>query len=49
MLVDDEYEAKKNEGGQLSFFDMVDDSTKATSEPQLPDLKEFSTDELLRM
>jgi len=49
VLDDVEYEAKKNQGGQLSFFDMGDDSTKATSEPQLPDLKEFSTDELLRM
>lgn len=49
VLDDVEYESRKNQGGQLSFFDLGDDDVKATSEPQLPDLKEFSTNELLRM
>lgn len=49
VLDDVEYESRKNQCGQLSFFDLGDDDVKATSEPQLPDLKEFSTNELLRM
>lgn len=49
VLDDVDYESRKNQGGQLSFFDLGDDDVKATSEPQLPDLKEFSTNELLRM
>lgn len=49
VLEDVEYEARKNQGGQLSFFDLGNDDIKATSEPELPNLKEFSTNELLRM
>ena len=49
VLDDVEYESRKNQGGQLSFFDLGDENMRASSEPELPDLKEFNTNELLRM
>lgn len=49
VLDDLEYESKRNMNGQMSFFDMGSTNLKATSEPQIPDLKEFSKSELLHM
>ena len=49
VLDDLDYEAKHNMGGQLSFFDLGDEATKASSEPEIPDLSEFRTPELLYM
>ncbi len=48
VLADLEFENKKNLRGQLSFFDMGDDSTDS-AEPQVPPLEEFSKAELLFM
>ena len=48
VLDDIEYENKKNMRGQLSIFDMGD-TVEASSEPVIPDLEEFSKDELLFM
>ena len=49
VLDDLDYESKHNMGGQLSFFDMGGETQKSTSEPELPDLVEFSRQELLHM
>lgn len=51
VLDDLEYESKRNMGGQLSFFDLGIDTNEgaASSEPQIPDLEEFSAEELLHM
>ena len=49
VLNDLEYESKKNMKGQLSFFDMGQDSGISGSEPEAPDVIEFSKDELLFM
>lgn len=50
VLDDLDYESKHNMGGQLSFFDMgMDEAAKTSAEPQIPDLKEFSKEELLHM
>ena len=50
VLDDLEYTSRRNMSGQLSFFDMGSESTPlVSSEPQLPPLEEFSTEELLHM
>lgn len=49
VLDDLEYETKRNMGGQLSFFDMGNTVQKTSSEPVIPDLEEFSKEELLHM
>lgn len=49
VLDDLEYESKHNLGGQLSFFDFGEESEKSVSEPEMPDLEEFSKEELLHM
>lgn len=49
VLDDLEYETKRNMGGQLSFFDMGTTAQKTSSEPVIPDLEEFSKEELLHM
>lgn len=49
VLDDLEYVTKRNLDGQLSFFDMENSSSKTSSQPVIPDLKEFSKDELLHM
>lgn len=49
VLDDLDYESKHNMGGQISFFDLGGEAEKASSEPQIPDLKEFSKNELLHM
>ena len=48
VLDDIEFESKKNMRGQLSFFDMGD-NPQPSSEPEIPDMPEFSKDELLFM
>lgn len=42
------YESRKNGMGQISLFDM-DEETKSAGEPQIPDLPEFPVSELLFM
>ena len=51
VLDDIEYEAKRNMGGQLSFFDIASDpgSGEISNKPMMPDLAEFSKEELLFM
>lgn len=50
VLDDLDYESKHNMGGQLSFFDLQSsDEQHTSSEPQIPELKEFSKEELLHM
>lgn len=50
VLDDLEFNARRNMGGQLSFFDMEGaEATGESAEPQLPDLKEFPAEELLQM
>lgn len=50
VLDDLDYESKHNMGGQLSFFDMGEMADeRASSEPEIPDLKEFSKEQLLQM
>ncbi len=50
VLDDLEYESKHNMGGQLSFFDIgTDTMAKVSSEPEIPNLSEFSKEELLHM
>ncbi len=50
VLDDLDYESKHNMNGQLSFFDLGDNSnSKFSSEPDIPDMKEFSKQELLYM
>ena len=50
VLDDLDYESKHNMGGQLSFFDLgTSDGQQASSEPEIPDLKEFSKQDLLHM
>lgn len=49
VLDDLDYESKHNMGGQISIFDLGGEAEKASSEPQIPDLKEFSKNELLHM
>ena len=50
VLDDLEYNARRNMGGQLSFFDMGNAGALSdTAEPQLPPLEEFPTHELLHM
>lgn len=49
VLDDLDYESKRNMGGQLSFFDMGGEAEKTSSEPQIPNLEEFSKEELLHM
>ncbi|MCR5652733.1 MAG: DNA polymerase III subunit alpha, partial [Ruminococcus sp.] len=49
VLDDLEFENKKNIRGQLSFFDMGDDKLLAGAEPEVPDVREFTKDELLFM
>lgn len=49
-VIDDlDYERRRNMGGQLSFFDMGSEQEQISSAPQIPDLPEFSTQELLHM
>ncbi|MCD8025993.1 MAG: DNA polymerase III subunit alpha [Clostridiales bacterium] len=47
VLDDVEYEYKRNMGGQLSFFDLENTELPVSSKPQIPDLEEFSKEELL--
>ncbi len=50
VLDDLEYESKRNAGGQLSFFDLGGENTDLqSSKPRIPDLPEFSKEELLYM
>lgn len=50
VLDDLDYESKHNMGGQLSFFDLgTSDDQHTSSEPEIPDLKEFSKEDLLHM
>ncbi len=49
VLDDVEYEYKRNMGGQLSFFDLENTELPVSSKPQIPDLEEFSKEELLHM
>ena len=49
VLSDLEFENKKNIRGQLSFFDMNDDENLSGAEPQVPNVAEFSKNELLFM
>ena len=49
VLDDLDYEAKHNLNGQMSFFDMGEESQKASAGPEIPELPEFPRDELLRM
>lgn len=42
------YESRKNGRGQISLFD-IDESSKASSEPVMPNLEEFPVSELLYM
>lgn len=49
VLSDLEYENKKNIRGQMSFFDMGGEDDSASAEPEIPELQEFSRDELLFM
>lgn len=49
VLDDLDYEHRRNMGGQLSFFDMGSEQEQISSAPQIPDLPEFSTQELLHM
>lgn len=50
VLDDLDYESKHNMGGQLSFFDLnTGGENHSSSEPKIPDLQEFSKDELLFM
>lgn len=49
VLDDLEYESRHNSGGQLSIFDLGSEEDKTTSEPQMPQLEEFSRDHLLYM
>ena len=49
VLDDLEFNHRRNMGGQLSFFDMGGADSAASSEPQLPALEEFPTEELLHM
>lgn len=49
VLDDLDYEHKRNMGGQLSFFDMDNEQVQLSSKPQMPDLPEFSRQELLHM
>ena len=50
VLEDVEYEAKRNIGGQLSFFDVGENVQRTASErPEIPALPEFSKKELLYM
>lgn len=49
VLDDLDYEHKRNIGGQLSFFDMGSEQEQLSSKPRLPDLPEFSQQELLHM
>ncbi len=49
VLDDIEYDSKHNTGGQISLFDSPSEALNQGSDLVLPDLKEFSTDELLFM
>lgn len=49
VIFDLEYESKKNVRGQMSFFDMAGESAPSSAEPEIPNLPEFSKDELLFM
>ena len=50
VLDDLDYESKHNMNGQLSFFDLGGGgNSKISSEPDIPDMKEFSKQELLYM
>ena len=49
VLDDIDYEAKHNMAGQFSMFDMGEGESFESTKPQLPDLKEFSKEELLFM
>ncbi|MCH5303499.1 MAG: DNA polymerase III subunit alpha [Ruminococcus sp.] len=44
-----EHETKKNIRGQMSFFDMGGESAEFSAEPEIPNVPEFSKDELLFM
>ena len=48
VLSDLEFESKNNLSGQMSFFDMGE-ANAAANEPNIPDLPEFSKNELLFM
>ena len=48
VMSDLDFEKKKNMSGQLSFFDMAGESVPS-SQPRIPDVAEFSKDELLFM
>ena len=49
VISDLEYENKKNIQGQMSFFDIGAGESNASSEPEIPQISEFSRDELLFM
>ena len=50
VLSDVEYEKKHSLNGQMSFFDMgLSEQEKRSSEPELPDVQEYSRGELLQM
>lgn len=49
VLDDLDYESKRNMGGQISFFDLGGEAQKTSSEPEIPDMEEFSKNELLHM
>jgi DNA polymerase-3 subunit alpha len=49
VLLDLEFENKKNIQGQMSFFDYGDNSNAISAEPEIPLLEEYSKAELLFM
>lgn len=50
VLDDLDYESRRNSGGQMSIFDLgSDEAVKSSSEIEMPDLPEFSKEELLYM
>lgn len=49
VLDDLDYESKHNMAGQFSLFDMGEGESFESGKPQMPDLKEFSKEELLFM
>ena len=49
VLDDLDYNARRNMGGQLSFFDMGISDSKLNDEPEIPPMDEFPQEELLHM